>query len=59
MTDVFRKYEIPRSSLRAPYEGRTRNRKMGPKTILSKEEEAKLVEYIELMVHWRHSMTPM
>ena len=32
---------------------------MGPKTILTKEEEGKLVEYIELMVHWKHPMTPM
>ena len=37
MADVSRKYEIPRSSLRDHYEGRTRNRKMVPKTILSKE----------------------
>ena len=47
MAEVSRKYEIPRSSLRDHYEGRTTNRKMGPKTILSKEEEEKLVEYIE------------
>ena len=58
MANVSRKYEIPRSSLRDHYKGKTRNRKMGPKTILSKEED-KLVEYIELMVHWRHPMTPM
>ena len=58
MAEVSRKYEIPRSSLRDNFEGRTRNRKMGPKTILSKEEEEKLVEYIELMVHWGHPMTP-
>ena len=51
MVDVCMKYEIPKSSLRYHYEGRTRNRKMVPKTILSKEEESKLVEYIELMVH--------
>ena len=59
MADVSGKYEIPRSSLRDHYEGRTRNRKMDPKIILSKEEEDKLVEYMELMVHWRHPMTPM
>ena len=59
MVEVSRKYEIPKPSLRDHYEGRTRNRKRGPKTILSKEEEEKLVEYIELMVHWGHPMTPM
>ena len=30
-----------------------------PKTILNKDKENKLVEYIELMVHWGHPMTPM
>ena len=59
MADVYRKYEIPRSSLRDHYEGKTRIRKMGPKTILTKDEEDKLVEYIELMVHWGHLITPM
>ena len=56
--EVSRKYKIPRSSLRDHYEGKTKGRKKGPKTILTKEEEDKLVEYIELMVHWRHPMTP-
>ena len=31
---------------------------MGPKTILSQEEEEKLCEYFDLMVHWGHPMTP-
>ena len=43
MADVSRKYKIPISSLRDHYEGRIRNRKMNPKTILNKEEEDKLV----------------
>ena len=59
MVDVCKKYRIPRSSLKEHYEGRTKGRKMGPKIILTKEEEAKLVEYIELMVYWGHPMTSM
>ena len=31
---------------------------MGPKTILSTNEEAKLCVYIELMVKWEHPMIP-
>ena len=30
---------------------------MGPKTILSKDEEKKLCKYINLMVDWGHPMT--
>ena len=30
---------------------------MGPKTILTMAEERELVNYIHLMVHWRHPMT--
>ena len=59
MAEVSRKYKIPRSFLRNHYEHRTKGRKMEPKTILIKEDEGKLVEYIELMVHWGHPMTPM
>ena len=50
MADVSRKYRIPRNFLNDHYEGRTSKRKMGPPTILTKKEENKLVEYIELMV---------
>ena len=31
---------------------------MGPKTILTEEEEEKLVEYIEMMVKWEYPMAP-
>ena len=58
MAEVCRKYRIPKSSLRDHIVGRTRGRKMRPKTILSQEEEEKLCEYIDLMVHWGHPMTP-
>ena len=38
--------------------GRTRGRKIGPKTILTMAEEEELVNYIYLMLHWDHPMTP-
>ena len=59
MAEVSKKYRIPRSSLRDYYESKTKGRKMEPKTILTKEEKDKLVEYIKLMVHWRHPITSM
>ena len=31
---------------------------MGPKTILTMAEEEELVNYIHLMLHWGHPMTP-
>ena len=59
MADVSRKYRILRTSLRDHYEGRTTKRKIGPRTVLTEEEEKKLMEYIEIMVDWGHPMTPM
>ena len=50
MSEVCEKYNIPRSSLRDHVVGRSRDRKMGPKTILTKDEEEKLCEYINVMV---------
>ena len=58
MAEVSRKYKIPRSSIRDYYEGRTIQRKLEPKTILTNEEELQLVEYMHLMVKWDHPMTP-
>ena len=58
INEVCKKYNIPRSLLRDDVVGKCRRRKMGPKTVLSMDEEEKLCEYIKLMVKWRHSMTP-
>ena len=58
-SQVCAKYGIPRSPLRDYLVGRSRGRKMGPKTILSIEEEKDIVEYIHLMVEWEHPMTPL
>ena len=58
MAKFNRKYKILRSSIRDHYEGRTIQRKVGPKTILINEKELKLVEYIHLIVEWDHSIIP-
>ena len=52
ISKVCEKYNIPRSSLRDHVVGRPRGRKMGPKTIFTKDEEEKLCEYINVMVDW-------
>ena len=52
------KYNIPRSSLRDHVLGRSIGRKMGPETILTKDEEIELCDYIDEMLKWRHPMTP-
>ena len=54
--EVCEKYNIPRSSLSDYFLGKSRGRKMGPKTVLLAEEEEKLCNYIDLMVNWRHPM---
>ena len=50
MAEVSKKYKIPRSFIKDHYEGRTIQRKLGPKTIFTNEEELQLVEYMHLMV---------
>ena len=42
-------YGIPKSSIRDHMNGRTKTRKMGPKGVLSEEEEIALCTYIEDM----------
>ena len=50
ISEVCKRYNIHRSSLKDHVVGRCRGRKMGPKIVLSMDEEEKLCEYIELMV---------
>ena len=59
MADVCKSYRILRSSLKDDYEGRTRRKKIDPLIVLIKDKEEKLVEYPELMMHWRHPITSM
>ena len=58
ISEVCKKYNIHRSSLRHHVVGKCRGRKMDQKIMLSIDEEAKSCEYIELMVKWGHPMTP-
>ena len=58
-SEVSAKYKIPRSSIRDHVIGRIIGRKMGPKTVLSTNEEQKLCDYISLIVSWGHPMTPL
>ena len=59
MGEVCFKYGISRFSLRDHYESRIRQKKMGPRIVITKDEEEKLVECIELMVEWKHFITSM
>ena len=43
-------FNIPRSSLRDYLSGKTTTRKIGPKTILTRQEEGKIIEYIDEML---------
>ena len=58
ISEVCEKYNIPRSLLRDHIVDRSKGKKMGPKTILSMDEEEKLCDYIELMVKWGNPMIP-
>ena len=51
-------FSIPRSTLRNYYNGRIKGRKMGTKSILTKEEEDKLVDYMLEMERLAHPLTP-
>ena len=50
--EVCEAFSIPRTSLRDHYEGRVKGRKMGPKSILTKEEEENLVAYMMEWLDW-------
>ena len=50
MNQVSRNFQIPRSSLRDHYEGKTKSRKLGRQGVLTIAEEEPLVTYLEDMV---------
>ena len=50
ISEVSRKYKISRSFLKDHLVGRSRGRKMGPKTLLRNDEEQKICDYIGFMV---------
>ena len=51
MFQMYTKYEIPQSSLRDHLVESLKGRKMGPKIVLSMDEERKLIDYIHLIFH--------
>ena len=50
MKDVYKKYEIPRSTFREHYLGKRTSRKIGPSTTFISAKEKELVHYLEEMV---------
>ena len=56
--EVCEAFNIPRSILRDHYNGRIKSGKMGPKCVLTKEEEEKLVAYVVEMARLAHPLTP-
>ena len=57
MREVCEAFSIPRTSLRDYYNGRIKGRKMGPQGTFSKEEKAKLVEYMIEVVRVAHPLS--
>ena len=57
MREICEAFSIPRISLRDHYNGRVTSRKMGPPSILTKEEEDKLVFYIVEMAKLAHPLS--
>ena len=51
-------FNIPKSSLRDHLSGRTNSRENGAKTILTKQEQGQIIEYIDEMVEIGHPLTP-
>ena len=51
-------FNIPKSSLRDHLSGRTTSRKIGAKTVLTKQEKGLIIEYIDEMVEIGHPLTP-
>ena len=51
-------FNIPISSLRDHLSGRTTSRKIGAKTVLTKQEKGLIIEYMDEMVEIGHPLTP-
>ena len=50
INDCVKAFHIPRSSLRNHLSGKTKTRKIGPKIILTKQEEGMIITYIDEML---------
>ena len=51
-------FNIPKSSLRDHLSGRTKSEKIGAKTILTKQEEELIIEYMDEMLEVGQPLTP-
>ena len=58
MPEVSAFFNIPRSSLRDHYLGKTTSRKRGPQGVLTAEEEQALVGYLDKMIALGHPLNP-
>ena len=56
--EVCEAFNIRRFTLKEHYNGDNKKRKMSPKSILTKEEEEKLVQYVIKMERLAHPLTP-
>ena len=54
--EVCEAFNIPRNILKDHYNGRFEERKIGPKCVLTKEEEEKLVAYVVEMARLAHPL---
>ena len=50
ISECSKAFNIPRSSLRDHLSGRTTSKKVGAKTILTKQEQGFVIEYIDEML---------
>ena len=58
MKEYCEAFNIARSFLTNHYNGRIKSKKMGPNGVLTKDEEKKLVKYMENMLKLEHPLTP-
>ena len=58
MYEVCDAFNIRRSILRDYYNGKIKRRKMGPKSVLTKKEKQKIVDYVVEMARLAHPLTP-
>ena len=57
-SDCAKTFNIPKSSLRDHLSGKTTTKRIGPKTVLSKQEEGFVIEYIYEMLDVGQPLTP-
>ena len=58
LSDCAKAFNIPKSSLKNQFNGKTTTRKIGPKTVLTKQKEGFVIEYIYEMLDVEQPLTP-